>query len=91
MYYAGDFPAYRKMAEQNGNDAWTLPIYVGKAIPVGARRGGYGLSDLLAKYSIDDSANTPPRSNIPSTFYSVASDAAISLWTTSGFHLPSHY
>src|SRR5262245_47301136 len=45
LYYVGDFPAYRKIAEQNGNDAWSLPIYVGKAVPAGARRGGYGLSE----------------------------------------------
>jgi hypothetical protein len=45
LYYAGDFPAYRKIAEKNVNDAWNLPIYVGKAVPLGARRGGYGLGE----------------------------------------------
>jgi hypothetical protein len=43
LYYTGDFPAYRRIAEQNSHDAWALPIYVGKAVPAGARKGGYGL------------------------------------------------
>jgi hypothetical protein len=45
LYYAGNFPAYHKIAEKNINDAWALPIYVGKAVPLGARRGGYGLGE----------------------------------------------
>jgi Eco29kI restriction endonuclease len=43
LYYAGDFSAYRRIAEQNSHDAWAMPIYVGKAVPAGARKGGYGL------------------------------------------------
>jgi len=43
LYYAGDFAAYRPIAEQNRPNAWTMPIYVGKAVPAGARKGGYGL------------------------------------------------
>jgi hypothetical protein len=45
LYYTGDFPAYRRIAEQNMHDAWGMPIYVGKAVPAGARTGGYGLSE----------------------------------------------
>jgi hypothetical protein len=45
LYYTGDFPAYRRIAEQNTHDAWAKPIYVGKAVPAGARRGGYGLGE----------------------------------------------
>jgi hypothetical protein len=45
LYYTGNFSAYRKIAEKNVNDAWNLPIYVGKAVPLGARRGGYGLGE----------------------------------------------
>jgi len=45
LYYVGDFPAYRQIAEKNVGDAWAMPIYVGKAVPAGARRGGYGLSE----------------------------------------------
>jgi hypothetical protein len=46
LYYVGDFPAYRKIVEKNVGDAWAMPIYVGKAVPAGAQRGGYGLSEL---------------------------------------------
>jgi hypothetical protein len=45
LYYSGDFPAYRRIAEQNAHDAWSKPIYVGQAVPVGARRGSYGLGE----------------------------------------------
>jgi len=46
LYYKGNFAAYRKIAEKNANDRWTEPIYVGKAVPPGARKGGYGLGEL---------------------------------------------
>lgn len=45
LYYAGGFPPYRIIMEKNVHAAWALPIYIGKAIPLGARRGGYGLSE----------------------------------------------
>lgn len=45
LYYTGDFPAYRKIAEKNKRNQWAAPIYVGKAVPPGARRGGYGLGE----------------------------------------------
>ncbi|MCD4728885.1 MAG: Eco29kI family restriction endonuclease [Pirellulales bacterium] len=43
IYYTGEYPAYCKIAEINRNGLFTQPIYVGKAIPAGARRGGLGL------------------------------------------------
>lgn len=39
IYYRGKFPAYRRLAQIN-RDECTVPIYVGKAIPAGARKGG---------------------------------------------------
>jgi hypothetical protein len=42
-YYIGKFPIYMKLAEKNTNDQWSAPIYVGKAVPPGARKGGYQL------------------------------------------------
>lgn len=44
IYYTGDFPLYQKIAERNRNNQFAQPIYVGKAIPAGARRGGLRLS-----------------------------------------------
>jgi len=45
LYYIGDFSAYSKIAKKNRNNQWAAPIYVGKAVPLGARKGGYGLGE----------------------------------------------
>lgn len=44
IYYTGNFKAYRNVAEQNRNGRFEQPIYVGKAVPPGARKGGFGLN-----------------------------------------------
>jgi Eco29kI restriction endonuclease len=43
IYYAGNFPPYEPIAEKNQGEDPTSPIYVGKAVPPGARKGGFGL------------------------------------------------
>lgn len=43
LYYEGDFPLYQDIARQNRGGKYRWPIYVGKAVPAGARKGGYGL------------------------------------------------
>lgn len=43
LYYQGDFSLYEEIAEQNRDAAYRWPLYVGKAVPPGARKGGYGL------------------------------------------------
>ena len=43
IYYRGDFAPYRRLAELN-RDAYKVPIYVGKAVPAGARKGGLGMN-----------------------------------------------
>jgi hypothetical protein len=40
IYYSGGFEAYRPISERNREDAFNAPIYVGKAVPSGARKGG---------------------------------------------------
>lgn len=40
IYYKGGFPAYELISKPNQNGAFTAPIYVGKAVPKGARKGG---------------------------------------------------
>ena len=42
LYYIGDFPAYAALVEVNKDDQYLCPIYVGKAVPEGARKGGQG-------------------------------------------------
>lgn len=39
LYYSGGFPEYASIATEN-QDAALTPIYLGKAIPKGGRRGG---------------------------------------------------
>ena len=46
LYYVGKFPAYARVAEKNLKNQWAAPIYVGKAVPPGARKGGYGLGEV---------------------------------------------
>jgi Eco29kI restriction endonuclease len=43
IYYHGDFKPYRPIAEKNVGSDPQAPIYVGKAVPPGARKGGFGL------------------------------------------------
>lgn len=40
IYYTGDFQAYRVIAESNKKNGFNAPIYIGKAVPKGARKGG---------------------------------------------------
>lgn len=40
IYYTGPFGAYAPIAALNHNDRFEKPIYVGKAVPKGARKGG---------------------------------------------------
>ena len=40
IYYVGEFDAYRQLSDENRNQLWKSPIYVGKAIPLGGRKGG---------------------------------------------------
>lgn len=44
IYYHGPFPGYGPIRERNAAGRFEQPIYVGKAVPPGARKGGrYGL------------------------------------------------
>ncbi|QTO43636.1 MULTISPECIES: Eco29kI family restriction endonuclease [Burkholderiaceae] len=52
IYYVGDFDAYAPLAERNRNGAFQAPIYVGKAVPKGARKGG-GVGEVRSKALYD--------------------------------------
>lgn len=43
LYYTGSFSVYSKLSEVNQEGTFQCPIYVGKAVPAGARKGGLGL------------------------------------------------
>lgn len=40
IYYRGDFPLYRPITQAN-KEEWKQPIYVGRAVPPGGRKGGF--------------------------------------------------
>ncbi len=42
IYYIGDYPAYQPVVARNQDGNFNTPIYVGKAIPAGGRKGGFG-------------------------------------------------
>lgn len=43
IYYSGTFSPYSTISERNQDGRFEAPIYVGKAIPAGARKGNVGL------------------------------------------------
>jgi len=68
IYYSGVFAAYAPVSQANQGGAFTKPIYVGKAIPKGGRKGGlakdvaaigHALSDRLKQHaaSINEAEN----------------------------------
>lgn len=40
IYFTGDFAPYAEISNRNRGGTATAPIYVGKAVPAGARKGG---------------------------------------------------
>ncbi|HJX10239.1 MAG TPA: Eco29kI family restriction endonuclease [Candidatus Binatia bacterium] len=49
VYYTGNFKPYELIAKRCRNGKFEIPIYVGKAIPAGARKGGTGLASSAGK------------------------------------------
>jgi hypothetical protein len=43
IYYSGSLDLYQPISQKNKNGRYQCPIYVGKAVPPGARKGGFGL------------------------------------------------
>ena len=43
LYYVGPHPIYKRLADRNKDGQFLNPIYVGKAVPAGARKGGFAL------------------------------------------------
>jgi len=41
IYYSGGFKLYEPIAKRNADNKWKHPIYIGKAVPSGARKGQY--------------------------------------------------
>lgn len=49
IYYSGDFPPYEELAKRNRNGIATAPIYIGKAVPPGSRKGAELVTEVLGK------------------------------------------
>lgn len=49
IYYTGDFAPYVPLAKRNSGGRLAAPIYVGKAVPQGARKGGVGTGNTASK------------------------------------------
>ena len=43
LYYTGCFEPYHQIAQANRDGRHAMPVYIGKAVPPGARKGGFGL------------------------------------------------
>lgn len=53
IYYTGDFPPYKRISDLNRDESFGQPIYVGKAIPKGGRKGGLTANSALGKSLAD--------------------------------------
>ena len=53
IYYAGDFVAYAPISKANESGNFTQPIYIGKAIPKGGRKGGIS-ADVAKSRALGD-------------------------------------
>lgn len=49
IYYTGKFAPYAPLAKRNASGRLEAPIYVGKAVPQGARKGGVGTAGTTTK------------------------------------------
>ena len=50
LYYTGPFSPYGRLADVNRDGQFRCPIYVGKAVPPGARKGGLEVEHGQAMY-----------------------------------------
>ena len=68
IYYTGRHPLYNRIVELNVGGLYAQPIYVGKAVPEGARKGGFGLGaapgQALFKRLCDHASSIQAASNL---------------------------
>ncbi|MDP2033405.1 MAG: Eco29kI family restriction endonuclease [Polaromonas sp.] len=68
IYYTGNFPAYEKLSEHNRKNQFLAPIYIGKAVPAGSRKGGslapVSLSRVLARRLAEHAESINQTSNL---------------------------
>lgn len=88
IYYVGEYPAYRIISERNLDDYFAQPIYVGKAVPKGARKGSYTFdstqSTALRSRLSQHSASIDESSNLSLTDFSFRSLVVEDIWIPLG-------
>lgn len=50
IYYTGPFPAYQALSSHNASGQFLAPIYIGKAVPTGSRKGAQAETVSKALY-----------------------------------------
>lgn len=91
IYYHGDFKPYQHVAESNQNNKFEQPIYVGRAVPPGARKGGFGLSTdpgpALFKRLNEHRASIAAAENLKTEHFSCRYLVADDIWIPLGEQL----
>ena len=85
IYYNGRFEPYRPIAEVDGSLGQT-PIYVGKAVPSGSRKGASLTTSGTGKWLSTGLRSTVIRSMLRKILVFPISLSVIWWWMISGFH-----
>ena len=74
IYSIGDLTLYAEVADANRNNRFEWPLYVGKAVPAGTRKGGFGLGadpgQVLYRRLSEHASSIRQASNIELTDFS---------------------
>jgi len=89
IYYSGPFPAYAPISSEIANPLARRPIYVGKAIPKGGRKGGLTSGTTVAGRALLDrlrhhAASISEASNLELADFSVRHLAIDDIWIPLG-------
>lgn len=91
IYYEGDFAPYAVIAQQNRGQMCKIPIYVGKAVPPGARKGGFGLGEapgsVLYRRLVEHSESINQVNNLKIGHFSCRYLVAEDIWIPLGEQL----
>lgn len=63
LYYSNGFGPYERLTGINRKKPWSVPIYVGEAVPAGSRKGAWISRRNREKFFGSGFLNTPSRSS----------------------------
>lgn len=88
IYYTGNFTAYESIAQRNRENRFEWPIYIGKAVPSGARKGGgrakSGAGTALFKRLTDHRKTIEAATNLDINDFHVRALVVIDIWIPLG-------